>query len=64
MLSCEPLLGLSWSREHALFGTKEQGASPKIEKEAGSRQMVILEQGEQKMLKRSMEQNKGILALS
>ena len=34
-------------RDHALFGTNEQGTSPKIEEEAGSRQMAILEQGAQ-----------------
>ena len=38
--------------------SKEQGASLKIQKGTGSRQMVILEQGAQKMLKRSMEQEK------
>ena len=59
----------SWSRDHALFNTKEQGTSFEIDKGAGSRQIVILEQeaqkckkgawsrpGEQrKMLKRSIE---------
>ena len=56
-LITEPLLGvIPASREQALFGTKEQGASHKTNKGAGTRQ--ILEQGAPQIVKRSMEQEK------
>ncbi len=42
--------------EPAQFDTKEQGPRCKIGKGAGSRQMIILEQGAPEMTKRSMEQ--------
>ena len=53
-----PCYGQSWNREQAIFDTKGQRASHKIGKGAGSRQMIILEQGAPKMIKRSMEQRK------
>ena len=46
--------------EQALFDTKEQGVSHKIGKGAGSRELVILEQGGPNFLKRSMEQRKNL----
>ncbi len=56
----EPLLGLIRSREHALFCTKEQGASHKILLGAGARstQIIILEKGEQKNYQRRTERRK------
>ncbi len=46
--SVEPLLGIILEQEDALFWRKEQGASLKTEKGAGSGQMVILVQRAQK----------------
>ena len=48
-------LGVIQSRGPAPFDTKEQGSSHKIGKGARSRQMIILEQGAPKMIKRNMD---------
>ena len=55
---CRILLVGRGGRQRDMGHTKEQGASCKIGKGAGSRQMIVLEQGAAKMIKRSMEQRK------